>query len=122
MSAYGLDRFTEFCRQLDAPKPRYDEQEPVKVSVERWTVYSFTLPIKYSKKIALGFESRVQAQAFIGRHLSQKAKELEIDGLTYSVHYDVIRDSRGEIDIYFNEPPVTVSGNDPHAVLEQWVG
>ena len=137
---FGLDRFTEFCRKQqleemgqEMPKPRYDEPQ---APTERWTVYSFTLPTRYSNKVALGFESKAAAQAFIEQHLIKREvrtdpegneylmaqeRAVEIGGERYSVHYDVIRDSRGAVDVYYNDRPVSTAGDNKEEVFRQWV-
>lgn len=132
-----LQRISQEIDAEQAPKPRYDLPPvdalapPIPKTLERWTVYMFTLPIKYTKKVALGFESKAAAQRFIKERLSKPQtdqfgnivpKVIEEDGIEYIVKYDVMRDSLEDIDLYGNDPGITVYGNDKEAVYDKWVG
>lgn len=100
------------------------ESLPRKMTVERWTVYAFTLPHTTVRRVAVGFESREAARDFIENHLAHKkrAEPYENDG-GHRCHtkYDVIRESREEIDVYYNDPTMTTVGNERVDVLERWL-
>ena len=100
------------------------------VTVERWTVYSFTLPVKVTKRLAFGFDSKEKAQEYIDQHLVKKNKIGEIipktiydeDGNKYNVWYDSIRESVEDVNIYSNPSDITSVGNDREKVLQNWLG
>lgn len=97
-------------------------EEPIRQKIEeRWTVYLFTVPVRYSKKIAWGFESKQEAEKFIRERLEKKQKSVEDELGTYHIRYDVILESREEIDVYANDPKMTSVGNNYDKIWERWV-
>lgn len=101
---------------------------PIKVIVERWTVYSFTLPVYRTKKIAFGFNTKEEAQEYINKKLTKRDEDGKIiqkifteDNVEYTVHYDAIRESSEQVDVYYNEPQITTVGNDKEAVLQEYL-
>jgi hypothetical protein len=99
-----------------------------KVIVERWTVYSFTLPVHKTKKLAYGFATREEAHDYIKRVLTKKDEDGKIIQKTfkdgdndYTVHYDTIRESSEQVDVYYNEPTITTVGNDKEDVLKEYL-
>lgn len=125
-----------FRKYDDALKPELTQvdTQPIepetiqKATVERWTVYSFTLPVKVTKRLAFGFENKELAQEFINSHLVKKDENGEIiqkflkdsDGNEYHVKYDTIRESVEDVDIFYNDPEITTEGNDKEEVLKAW--
>lgn len=119
-----LEQFRAKVKEIDTPILE-EVKAPLKeipktVTQERWTVYSFSVPIKYSKKLAFGFESRQAAQQFIKDWC--KAKSVIVDEVTYHIRYDVILESREQVDVLYNDPEITIVGNDKDVVLESWIG
>lgn len=140
-------RMSDVFRKYDeavAPKARYDEPEkkslsdvdtqPLapedlpKIRIERWMVYSFSLPVRFSKKIAFGFNSKEEAQEYIDKILTKRdqdgvviEKKIEVDDIEYLIKYDTIRDSVEEVNIYENPPEITTVGNDKETVLQEWI-
>ena len=86
---------------------------------ERWTVYLFSVPVRFSKKIAWGFPSKEAARFFISEHL--KPKSIVVDEIEYHISYDVIFESREAIDLYYNESIRTTVGNNKEDVLKRWL-
>lgn len=123
-------------KPVEEPKPvtpqneRTQPIEPVPVFEERWTVYSFTLPIKRTRRVAFGLASKEAAERFIKENLLKRndndeliQKHVTIGDEDYLVFYDVIRESverKTEIE-YYNEPDVTTVGNNHEDVLKAWV-
>jgi len=115
----GAERLRKIISKYE--EPTIETTQPIdhfKIE-ERWTVYLFSVPIKFSKKIAWGFESKEEAQRFITGHL--KNKTLEIEDITYHIIYDVIFESREEIDVLYNDPVYTTVGNEKDVIMEKWV-
>ena len=139
--AYYSSQLADIFRKYDIkPKEEPRKEEPVaeqtqpleevieKIQLERWTVFSFTLPVKITKRIAFGFESKDAGKDFINQHLVKRddtgnviQKTLHIDGVDYNINYDVIRESTEEIDVYANDPELTTVGNNREDVLRRWL-
>jgi len=113
-----LEKFKQKIKEIDSPSIIDTQPIPEFKIEERWTVYSFSVPIKYSKKVAFGFESQEEAKRFIKEHL--KDKTIESDGITYYLRYDVIFESREEINVFYNDPQITTVGNEPNQVFDEW--
>lgn len=132
-SAELAARFKKINAKLDVVKVE-ETTQPIEIDsksviYERWTVYYFTLPVKYTKKIAWGFETKDQAKEFIrtqcevrndlGELIPQKMED--DNGKVYEIFYDTIRESREEINVYANDPLLTTHGNDRNKILERWL-
>lgn len=124
------DKLTEpLSEQIVRTQPMAIEDMPaLKVAVERWTVYSFTLPVKYTKKIAFGFASKDEAEDYIARKLLKKdedgniiRKSIKEDDKEYIVHYSTILDSIEQVDVYYNDPKITTVGNELETVLKEFL-
>ena len=146
------DITTDYKKRMSAVFRKYDEKpiEPVKVAptpveltpidtqpiapqdvptsvIDSWTVYSFTLPVHTSKKIAFGFESKKDAQDFINTHLVARnddglilRKGFDIGDIHYTIYYDVMKDSRTQINVFANPSKYTTVGNDKETVYKEW--
>ncbi len=117
-----LERFNSRVSQIDRQsiptEPVIQEQH---FTEERWTVYLFTVPPMISKKVAFGFESKEVAKQFITDHLNKRPQGLTIGDTFVHVGYDVIFESREEINVFYNDPVLTTVGNVKEDVLERWL-
>jgi hypothetical protein len=94
---------------------------------DRWLVYKFSIPIKYLKIVAIGFESKATALAFIKTHLKRYDRDgIELpktsheNGITYTVVYDVAKESSGPLNLFYNDCALTTIGNDLRDIEKAW--
>ena len=113
-----LEKFKSRVKQIDSI-PIVPDTQVESFIEERWTVYKFTVPIKFSEKIAFGFPSKEIAKKFISDHL--KPKTIDIGDMEYHVRYDVILESREEINVFYNDPEMTTVGNNRETILSNWL-
>lgn len=118
-----LARFEEIKKRAnDIEKPAVKKQmtETKQKEAERWMVYSFSVPVKFSSKIAFGFESKELAQQFIKERM--KDKVIETETVTYHIRYGTMLESRDPINVFDNNIEVTNTGNDREIAFQNWIG
>lgn len=102
---------------------------PPAAPVDRWAVYKLTLPIKFSKLVATGFESKEDAARFIKMHMSTYDADgnyipqvvHQEDGNEYTIVYEIFREAQGPLDLYYNDNQLTTVGRDIQKIEDRWL-
>lgn len=93
-----------------------------------WKIYSFTLPPSITKTVALGFNSKNEAEEFIRLRLHKDwngnpVKRIRHDtvlGIDYMVFYEATEDKTDISSTFSNPPILTTVGNYYAEILKKW--
>jgi len=89
-----------------------------------YDIYRFTLPLesKNVKRVAMGFPTLEEALAFRDKHF--KTKEIEVNGHTTVVAFEVVESTEKNINVFKNSKPITKESKEEKVIIEhdKWVG
>lgn len=127
-----MDFIGEFKKRVkriktDSEKKVIEPAPVIEQLGERWKIYYFTLPPRFIKVVATGFETKSEAYKFIEKRLKidkkgEKVQKVFQDdtGQEYMVFYEAALEDMNIEDPYVNPPEITTVGNDKDAALIRW--